>query len=215
MHCKESLEQAACHWQSGDILVLGNGPSLEALDSSKITIPTMGVNRSCRLHISEFHTMHDHPSTWKAYNNASPRSRFHGFQGLDNERRFQRSQILFLFDPCNRSIERWVCKKLGIQYDSHSSGEYALITCAFLGYRRFWLIGYDCNDNQGHAKSLLKDEKDWPLDRESKGHAQHFDQVAKVLDKLSVEVINCNPESAIKCWPFPISYLAAIKNQRQ
>ena len=200
----EALARAAMAWCPRDILCLGNGPSLGAVDFSLVNIPTMGINKSCRIHISEFHTMHDHPANWRAYTEAAPQSReILNIGSLPNERRLQRSQILFLFDPCNRSTERWICERLGIEYMSHSSGEYALIACAFLGFRRVWLIGYDSNDGEGHAKALIKDEeRDYCIDRERMGHARHFEQVAKVMDRLAIQVINCNPESAIKCWNF-------------
>ncbi|UCD56783.1 MAG: hypothetical protein JSV16_13300 [Candidatus Hydrogenedentota bacterium] len=214
----ESLAIAARQWRVGDILALGNGPSLDAVDFSKVTIPTMGINRSCRVHVSEFHTMHDHPNLWKAYDESLPRSRDvpypEGFALVEGEGRRKRGNILFLFDPCNRSVERWMCRSIGIDFVCHSSGEYALVATAFLGFRkRIWVIGFDSNDNQGHAKSLITDEdtfihdrtkkeKNYAIDRERLGHARHFNLLAKEFQKIGVEVFNCNPGSAIKCWPF-------------
>jgi hypothetical protein len=203
----ECLEVAARRWREGDILCLGNGPSLDALEPQFVTIPTMGVNRSCRSFVSPFHTMHDHPKNWKALLESKPRP--HDFpteDGIPNEpeRRFHRCGVLFLFDPCNRTVERWICKSLGIEFESHSSGEYAIIASAFLGFRRAWLIGYDSCGKEGHAKCIVAkdDTKEWLNVIDRTAHAQHFEAVKTAIEPLDLEVINCNPGSAIRCWPF-------------
>lgn len=110
-------------------------------------------------------------------------------------------------------VERWAFTKatgLALEPFTLSTGinsGYAAINLAVqLGYKRIYLLGYDMKWKDG--ASHFHHDHDWTAP-ESK-YAEfiaRFDTMLDDLKRLNVQVINCTPDSALKCFP-----LAVIEN---
>lgn len=81
---------------------------------------------------------------------------------------------------------------------NNNSGAAAINLAVHLGAKRIYLVGFDMHSKQGrHFHNEYQMHKDPPYER----HLLGFPQIKKDADALGVEIINCNPDSAITSFP--------------
>ena len=93
-----------------------------------------------------------------------------------------------------------LCTEPNKLYHGHNSGYQAINLAYQFGAKRIILVGYDMQHTDGkthwhgdHPKSLnnAAGVEKWP---------KHFTQLAKDLDRVGVEVINCTIQTALTCF---------------
>lgn len=184
MHDKRTIEKRR------SVVLLGNGPSLDLFDPADCPYDTIGINRSWRKVVSPLHVMLASPAYW-------------------NEILQGRWQPRTLVTWSNR--ERWDfwSERLGwkIPQGIKTTGEKAIEVALALDYEELFLIGYDCNEQEGHFKTgdtegFFADANDKVLNRQSL--RREFARVAAAVGERMphVRVYNCSPRTTLRCWPY-------------
>jgi hypothetical protein len=201
-------------------LVMGNGPSLDAYDLSTIKCKTVGINRSWRKRVADYHcTMGD-----RAYLREIEQHKWEpkvlfvmGKRGEDYLAKWTYRHVRVgkvvgvprvVFVPKGDNFRDGYGCDLARGIRPGITGHMAIMVAVFLGFSPICLLGYDCNQNEGHFKWYGDGRRvepfglDFRADRA--GQITHFDKLAPVIEKHhpDTEVLNLSPRSAIKCWPF-------------
>ncbi len=88
-----------------------------------------------------------------------------------------------------------------------NTGEFAIYVALWLGFKYIYLLGYDCNGVEGHFKNGIT-KGQWSQDRiqDRTAEAKHYNEVLGLqitsANTYEAEIYNCNPKSAISCWPY-------------
>ena len=85
---------------------------------------------------------------------------------------------------------------------NYNSGAASISLAAHLGVKKIYLLGFDMKSDEktgrthwhGHYKSRIRDNT-------FKRHLKGFGQIAKDAEKMGIEIINVNPDSAIDKFP--------------
>lgn len=84
-----------------------------------------------------------------------------------------------------------------------NSGFQALNLAVHLGAKRIVLLGYDMHVPDGGKRHWFGDHPAGLSNNETyPNYVTHFNQAAKQIAKLGIEVLNCSPGSRIKCWEY-------------
>ena len=202
-------------------LVMGNGPSLDMYDLSKVTCRTIGMNRSWRKFVSDYHcSMGD-----RAY-----------LREIEQHKWEPKILFILMGKRSDDYLARWtyrhirvgriiglprvvgVAKGDNFRFDYGCdlvkgirpgiTGQMAIMVAVFLGFTNICLLGYDCNQNQGHFKFYGDGRPAEPFGHDIRAdracQISHFDKLAECVKKHhpGTNILNLNPKSAIKCWPF-------------
>lgn len=102
-----------------------------------------------------------------------------------------------------RSREARLSDDPGVICTGENSGFAALGMAIMRGAAKVFLLGFDMNGpghfHSGYEWHCPHGVADYPR------WASYFDVLAEAARKRGVEVFNCNPESAIRCFPFALA----------
>lgn len=110
------------------------------------------------------------------------------------------------------TIQKWTSAKkaatqFGLNYHPatgpFNSGMRALIWAMENGYKRIFLLGYDCSLKHGSHWHGLHDTKKGlsnPEKGKDKKWQDHFMKVYTVAEKLGVEIVNCSRHTELACF---------------
>lgn len=192
-------------------LLLGNGPSLDTIDLTRVVVPTIGMNRSWRKYNASYHCIFGRMPYLR-----------------EIERGLHTPNVLFVASTGAEEVLRWMkihidMKNVAIINKASSpqvgwaefpskgwwprlTGDFALRIAVYLGYNPIYLIGYDCGVDERHcntrdANGPFADFRDAPQNRHNS--VKRFHKLAEVLALVEpdLEIYNLSPTSAITCWP--------------
>jgi len=205
--------------KSKPVLLLGNGPSLDALDSTDdLACAAISMNRSWRKGPSEaqvFMKCRDYldeiiMGDYVPKLILSRVQRSHGGQSFYGEKNYLRQRFndariemppTVSIDDNNRDQQFQLDLTLGTA--APITGIFALEIAAWMGHNPIFLLGYDCSDD-GHFKYVAKEGSVFRNDLTMKRSSltRFFEQAAPALERAKVEVLNLNSESRIRCFAF-------------
>lgn len=186
-------------WSGRTVVILGSGPSISNLDLNLIfgKYRTIGVNHSFKLGPVDMLWFGDFG--WYAANKAD----IHAFGG------FKATCCPQMPDkpwPDIKKIKRQ-SKVSGLTTDrsdtvtwNSNSGTSAINVAYHLGATRVLLAGFDmiAKSSTHHWHNFYKGK----IRRNFDNHLKHYDAVARDAQAVGLEILNLNPNSAIKQFPF-------------
>lgn len=194
---------------SGPIFILGNGPSLDEIeDFNKLPYPTFGVNRSWRKIRSKWHFIPPADcyfkelakGKWKAQYIFTPGRIENAFEKL---RLFGKPGAIhkcnFIIVPCNQEVYSKINVTKGEFpfIDFSLSGIMAMETAKYMGFKTFYLLGFDGGHIGYFNTGDKRDKNTTGIDHDK----QYFSKIEWRYRRDNVKVYNCNMDSAIMTWP--------------
>lgn len=86
-------------------------------------------------------------------------------------------------------------------YGGNNTGTAALMTAVVMGCNPIYLLGIDCK-HQGRRTHYHSGYHQIQAEKTAHAFANHFKFVAKPLKRQGIRVINLNPRSGLRCFPF-------------
>jgi hypothetical protein len=190
------------------IAILGNGPSILDIvaehDLSYLQVLSLGVNRSWKLKASAYHIVADLEHLHEYYKDLWDAMYVFTWRDPRNEE----------FDPvrsnakdeklvwCRSDYPEWsvMPKERGKNcLWSNFAGTAAVELAIWLGANPIWLLGYDLHEGEG--KFYHEEEPEDGYGAYNAKQLEAFDLIAPHIPK-GVEIFNCNPDSALKHFPY-------------
>jgi len=207
----------------GDVVILGNGPSIDDVDFSKlVNLHTIGVNRSWRKCRSYWHFIPPADCYFKELANGKWSANYIFTPGrLENaEEKIRRLSITpnnrtfnFITMPCD-SNERYNKKPVTDIFPNVGftmSGVMAMELAAYIGFTTLHLVGFD-GGSVGHFKT------EDPRDVKSTGidHNAYHDKLFYKWQRqnINVKVYNYSVKSLITTWTFRNSFDLLYNTER-
>ncbi|MDI9380270.1 MAG: putative nucleotide-diphospho-sugar transferase [Verrucomicrobiota bacterium] len=196
-------------WSGRPCYIVGGGPSLKGFDWSRLdTELTIGINRAFEF----FDPTVTFSIDWRFYGwltrgqlGDGARQRWRDYQGVkffvnkDGAGRFEPGMQVVGFNrahPMSPSIE------LGLN-PADNSGYAALNLAMCLGANPIYLLGFDMAGNGAGKQAWF--HTGYSVNQGDHVYAnmiRHFERAADALAARGIEVVNLNPESHLRCFPF-------------
>lgn len=189
-------------WSERTAYIVGGGPSAARHDLTALDGIVVAVNDSAR-HLPNADVLFTASPPWVR----NRRDVILGFRGLVVVRSEYGGNLcrryglptsvlaLYLRDDCTTPKKR----------RQHNSGHEALCWVAEMGARRIVLIGFDMDPsdptNWHDGYEWMPDKSEDPL-CDYRAWADGFTRTAAELEARGVEVLNANPDSHVRCFPF-------------
>lgn len=189
-------------------LVLGNGPSMERIDFSRLksTVVVLGMHRSWRQHNSPFHIILRQPVYWDEIADGcwTPR----GIIITKTDQKLENWDLGNTRVAKVKSVSKRHPGRPGFLMPLHDGsgaifcGQFAVEAAAYMGFRRICLTGYDMQNGSGHAFPLAGEHISWDSTRQVQRNT--MGAVAARMREVypDTQVLNLNPDSALRCFPF-------------
>lgn len=182
--------------------IISSGTSLKGLDLEPLNRRiTFGLNRSfLAFPHSYYHCVFDH-RLWELYPEEIKQSRF-----------------LFTLEDRPSGIPIKLLGSEGFSwnlaegiYSGYTISYFALQVAVYMGFKEIYFLGLDLKNTEkethffGHDfNSANHDQTEFPKMMDS------FNKIAPILKERGINVYNCSPISALKCFPY-VDYKEAIK----
>jgi len=197
-------------WSGGRCFLIGGGPSLRNFDFSQLDNElTIAINRA--------HEFINSPSVIFFMDKEDFYDKLMcGEFGQKALKKFNKSHAMKMAlnisghdygedihsIPISRNPEMTFSLKDGI-YDGENSGFAALNLAVCMGAKEIYLLGYDMKgDGQGNQTWFHGGYKRKGKESNYKGWIKHFKGAVPLLKQKGIEVINLNPDSALRCFEF-------------
>ena len=195
-------------WSGKDVVIVAGGPSLRGFDWARLLdsgCKVIAINRAYETVINPdlVYGMDNQFFTWAL-------SGKFGDTSTEQWNAIQCPIIASTIAPVksdkvttvNRTKDKNSASLRDGVYCGGNSGMGALHLCSLLGVRRAYLLGYDCTPTQsGRTEHFHDGYKDGQRSEVYRGFIDSFNEMASYLNS-KMEIINCNPDSGIKCFPF-------------
>lgn len=201
-------------WLNQPSFIIGGGESIKGLDFSLLdNFNTIGINKTFQYYskakinysmdVDFYNKIHD--GTFSEYSGMDVKEKWLSFQG---HRIFLTPLAFKNFGTdvhvIRRLPEKFVSRNLDVGiYSGKNSAMGALMLAVALGSTTIYLLGYDMiaktqsHWHDGYAKRDIE-EFNIKLDQ----YKQEFVEMQPLLEEAGVTVINLNPNSNLKCFPF-------------
>lgn len=194
-------------WQGQDVVIIGGGPSLRGFDFDKLkTFPckTIAINRAYEYFDADMLFSMDkqfydwaYQGDWGAENKAKYEA-FIGLRVATAARNLIDKRVINL----GRGTQLLSKTIQGGLYTGGNSGFAAIHLACILGAKRVFLLGYDCKPTETRrTQNFHTGYKTSQGDDVYNRFRMAFDEFAPQLKKMA-QIINCNPDSGIRCFEF-------------
>lgn len=186
------------------VVIVGNGPSAEQYFGKHFDAVVMGVNRSWQYPIGParyFATMNSshfndvfmgkhRPAPHTVFARASIRNRYRSLKHC----RYG-WYVVFVEQEGTSSPENFSVDLT--QFVAHCfSGIFAIQVALYMGFSEIYLVGFDAHDGEGHAGA------DNSVTGRRSPQLPFYVPAAKVARERGQLIVNCNQDSAIRCFDF-------------
>lgn len=192
-------------WKGRRVFIVGGGPSLRDFDFSRLQGElVIGINRAYeRINCTVLYSMDERFFGWAAAGTF-------GSEALARYREFKGVKLAGLFAAeipagCQAvmlSSTEALPTSLGAGlFHGNNSGYSALLLAYLLGANPIYLLGYDCKYEDGRSHW----HGGYPAATTEStvgSFIPYFERLAPELSKKGVTVVNLNPDSALRCFPF-------------
>lgn len=195
-------------WAGRRCFIVGGGPSLKGFDFSRLRGDlTIAVNRAFESFPADImYAMDGQLHDWLTSGTLGPeaRAKFEGFAGLkawlDMPGTAKWPDVQFVRLAGDEGVP--VSLADGI-YHGSNSGYGALGLAIALGANPIYLLGYDMTGGGDGRQAWFHAGYPAPQsDHAYKNFINHFENTAAAISERGINVINLNPESALRCFEF-------------
>ena len=182
--------------------IISSGPSLNQLDLEPLSRRlTIGVNRSFKAHAeSYYHCAFDY-RLFELYPEELKSSRY--LFTLD-DRPFGIPLKLLGTSGWSWDLEEGI-------YSGYTISYFALQLAVYMGMKEIYFIGLDLKNTIDKTHFFGRDYNSQNHDTtEYPKMIESFEKIAPILKEKGINVYNCSPDSALKCFPY-VDYKEAIK----
>jgi len=194
-------------WKDQRCFIIGGGESLREFDFSKLKGElVIGVNRAyekidCTINFAMDHTLYDWIVRGKL--GQEVKDKFEDFKGfpvwLDTVG-YDYPKGIFILNKTNSHKISYSLKD-GIT-GGNNSGFGALNLAVCLGANPIYLLGFDMKGKEGKQAWWHSGYPDNQSNKVYKSFINGFRRIAPDLKKKNIQIINLNPNSALKCFEF-------------
>ena len=202
-------------WKDRVCFIIGGGPSLRGFDYSRLQgHHTLGINKAflaypCEMLYCMDYTFYDKVA-W-VHKDPDLRSLHEAWQQYKGIKIFLRNNKEYRYDPSVSFIpsvnQKTVSENIeaGI-YPGSNSGHGAISLAIALGSRRIGLLGYDMTIDteslQTHWHNGYKGQDAKDLQKKLAEFRQSIEEFVPWWDEMSISIVNLNPHSGLRCFPF-------------
>lgn len=195
-------------WSGQRCFILGGGPSLKGFDFTRLEGErTIAVNRAFQFwpKADILFSMDYNFYSWLRQDRieGGAREQFLNFAGLKiwaDAGNLQYGPGIFYIRRVNRlgsSLYGWPANFNSGIFSGNNSGYGALQIAILLGARPIYLLGYDMKGANFHGGYPSKSPT-----TATGSFIFGFDKLAPEAARRGIEIFNCNPDSALRCFPF-------------
>lgn len=190
-------------WEGRRAFILAGGPSLSDFNFDQIKDElSIGVNKSYQA----FPTTINYSMDEKFLKLASQTTQWKQFKGIKANiklggGRYHDKDVKYVIRLKEKTLSFDISKGI---YTGNNSGFGAMMLAICLGANPVYLLGVDLKIDkdkthwhEGYPKQNIK-----TVERSCGRFMRCFEEFAPVIKKQNVEVINLNPNSELKCFPF-------------